>query len=156
FDEDQLHRMGRLAFGTADTFREVVREGHARGFTVSGDLLFNLPGQTLQQMRDDVARAIDLGLDHLGLYHLVLFRCLGTGWSRDGELPARLPANEQAAEHWLVLREFLLGKGFYQTTLTNFERETFRGQATRFLYEESSFQPDRYDMIGFGPSGISF
>src|SRR5205807_6346903 len=104
FDEGQLRRMGRLAFGTADTFRAVVREAHARGFTTSGDLLFNLPGQTLQQMRDDVARAVDLGLDHLGLYHLVLFRGLGTAWSHDRELLARLPSNEQAAEHWLALR----------------------------------------------------
>ena len=39
--------MGRLGFGDAETFREVVRLGHARGFTVSGDLLFNLPAQTL-------------------------------------------------------------------------------------------------------------
>src|SRR5262249_2137255 len=40
FDEGQLRRMGRLAFGTADTFREVVDAAHARGFTVSADLLF--------------------------------------------------------------------------------------------------------------------
>jgi oxygen-independent coproporphyrinogen-3 oxidase len=156
FDEDQLRRMGRLAFGSADTFREVVNEAHSRGLTASADLLFNLPGQTLQQMRDDVTRAVGLGLDHLGLYHLVLFRGLGTAWSRDADLLARLPFNEQAAENWLALRAFLLEQGFYQTTLTNFEREAFRGQPTRFVYEEKSFQPDGYEMIGFGPSAISF
>jgi oxygen-independent coproporphyrinogen-3 oxidase len=156
FDEEQLRRMGRLAFGTADTFREVVSKAHARGFTVSGDLLFNLPGQTLQQMRDDVARAADLGLDHLGLYHLVLFRGLGTAWSRDREQLARLPSNEQAAGHWLALRAFLLENGFDQTTLTNFERQKFRGHPARFIYEEKSYQPDRHEMIGFGPTGISF
>jgi len=156
FDEEQLRRMGRLAFGKADTFRDVVGKAHARGFTVSGDLLFNLPGQTLPQMRNDAARAVDLGLDHLGLYHLVLFRGLGTAWSRDNELLARLPPNEQAAEHWLALRSFLLENGFDQTTLTNFERQAFRGHPHRFIYEEKSFQPDHYDMIGFGPTGISF
>ena len=156
FDEDRLRQMGRLGFGTAKTFRDVVRLGHARGFTVSGDLLFNLPGQPLTAMRDDVGRAIEIGLDHLGLYHLVMFAGLGTEWSRDPALVASLPANPVAARNWLELRSLLHEQGFYQATLTNFERREFLGQARRFVYEELSFQPDRYDMIGLGPTGISF
>ena len=104
FNEDRLRQMGRLAFGTAETFAQVVEAAHARGFTVSADLLFNLPGQSLAQMRLDVRQAMRIGLDHLGLYHLVLFRGLGTAWSRDPALLAGLPTNEQAAEHWLALR----------------------------------------------------
>jgi coproporphyrinogen III oxidase-like Fe-S oxidoreductase len=156
FDEDRLRRMGRLGFGTAETFGEVVRLGHARGFTVSGDLLFNLPGQPLSAMRDDVGRAIEIGLDHVGLYHLVIFPGLGTEWSRDPALVASLPPNEVAARNWLDLRSFLLGRGFYQATLTNFERAEFRGAERRFVYEELRFQPDRFDMLGLGPSGISY
>ena len=44
------------------------------------------------------------GLDHLGLYHLVLFRGLGTAWSREPSLLEALPANEQAAE---MIRQFV-------------------------------------------------
>jgi oxygen-independent coproporphyrinogen-3 oxidase len=155
FDESQLRRMGRLAFGTAATFQEVVSLGHRLGFTVSADLLFNLPGQSLEQMRQDLTQAAEIGLDHLGLYHLVVFAGLGTTWSRDPELLAALPANEQGCDHWLALREQLLNGDFHQTTLTNFERREFRLSENRFQYEESSFQPDRFDMVGFGPSGIS-
>ena len=155
FDEDQLRRMGRLAFGTAATFQQVVELAHSRGFTISADLLFNLPGQTLDAMRYDLAQADAIGLDHLGLYHLVLFRGLGTAWSRDPELVAALPSNEQAAAHWLSLRSDLLARGFRQTTLTNFERAAFAGHERRFQYEECSFQADRFDMLGFGPSAIS-
>src|SRR5262249_57599030 len=68
FDEDQLRRMGRLGFGTTPTFHEVVRQGHARGFTVSADLLFNLPGQTLEQMKQGVRGAPGLGLDDICVY----------------------------------------------------------------------------------------
>jgi oxygen-independent coproporphyrinogen-3 oxidase len=156
FDERRLERMGRLAFGTAETFRAVTEEAHARGFTASADLLFNLPHQTLAAMRDDVSRAVQIGLDHVGLYHLVLFRGLGTAWSHEKELLAGLPDNAQAAEHWLALRAQLLEVGFTQTTLTNFERGTFRADPRRFLYEECSFQPHRFEMLGFGPSAISF
>jgi oxygen-independent coproporphyrinogen-3 oxidase len=156
FDEDRLRQMGRLGFGTSATFREAVALAHDREMTVSGDLLFNLPRQSRQQMRKDVQAAIDIGLDHLGLYHLVLFRGLGTQWSRDERLLAWLPSNGDAAENWLSLRELLLEAGFTQTTLTNFEREEFAGGPRRFVYEEYSFQPERFDMLGFGPSAISF
>jgi oxygen-independent coproporphyrinogen-3 oxidase len=107
-------------------------------------------------MKDDVRRAIDIGLDHLGLYHLVLFAGLGTPWSRDAALFWALPPNVVAADNWLELRGLLHDLGFDQTTLTSFERRDFRGDDRRFVYEELSFRPDRYDMIGFGPSGISF
>jgi oxygen-independent coproporphyrinogen-3 oxidase len=156
FDEGRLRQMGRLAFGTTDTFARVVEMAHTRGFTVSADLLFNLPGQTLGAMCRDVEDAVRLGLDHLGLYHLVLFRGLGTAGSWDPAMLAGLPTNEQAAEHWVTLRGLLLERGFVQTTLTNFEKSCYRGDGRRFLYEELSFRPDRHDMIGFGPGAISF
>src|SRR5262249_5195118 len=117
---------------------------------------FNLPGQSLGAMCQDVEQALRIGLDHLGLYHLVLFRGLGTAWSRDPAMLADLPTNGQAAEHWLRLRELLLERGFVPTTLTTFERARSRGNDRRFLYEELSFQPDRHDMAGFGPGAISF
>jgi coproporphyrinogen III oxidase-like Fe-S oxidoreductase len=156
FDPDRLKQMGRLGFGDAGTFREVVELGHSLGFAVSGDLLFNLPAQSLAAMKHDVRRAVDIGLDHLGLYHLVMFEGLGTPWSQDPALVDSLPANAEAAGNWLELRGLLLGLGFYQTTLTNFERAEFHGHDRRFVYEELSFRPERYDMIGFGPTGISY
>ena len=157
FDPDRLRQMGRLGFGDAGTFREVVELGHSLGFTVSGDMLFNLPAKSLAAMKDDVRRAVNIGLDHLGLYHLVMFEGLGTPWSQDPAVPVdSLPTNAEAAGNWLELRGLLLGLGFYQTTLTNFERAEFHGHDRRFVYEELSFRPDRHDMIGFGPTGISF
>ncbi len=156
FQEERLRLMGRLGFGNAATFRAVVEAAHARGFTVSGDLLFNLPGESQGDMRDDVERAVAIGLDHMGLYHLVLFEGLGTAWSRDPALVASLPGNETACDNWLALRELLLKRNFDQTTLTNFERREFRGHAHRFVYEKFGFRPNRYDVVGFGPSAISF
>jgi coproporphyrinogen III oxidase-like Fe-S oxidoreductase len=156
FDEHRLRQMGRQAFGDIGTFVEVVEAAHQRGFTASADLLFNLPGQTLAEMQRDIDRADALGLDHLGLYHLVLFRGLGTPWSRDPAMLAGLPGNETAGENWLDLRGRLLARGFVQTTLTNFERREFVGDDRRFVYEECSFRPARFDMLGVGPGAISF
>jgi oxygen-independent coproporphyrinogen-3 oxidase len=156
FDEKRLKQMGRSAFGSTQTFREVVEYAHKLGFTVSGDLLFNLPGQSLDEMLADARRAIDIGLDHIGLYHLVMFRGLGTEWSKDDELLDALPDNERACEHWLLLRERMLAAGWVQTSLTNFEPARFRHQPQRYQYEECSFRPDKFEAIGFGPSGTSY
>lgn len=156
FDPARLKQMGRTAFGDADTFGQVVELGHRRGFTVSGDLLFNLPGQSLDQMSADVRRAIDLGLDHMGLYHLVLFRGLDAAWADDEGLLAALPDNDRAAANWVELRELLLANGFVQTSLTNFERAELRGSEVRYVYEEHSFEPDRFQAVGFGPSATSY
>jgi coproporphyrinogen III oxidase-like Fe-S oxidoreductase len=156
FDEARLKEMGRAAFGTPDTFREVVELGHKLGFTTSADLLFNLPGQTLDQMKDDLRKALDLGLDHIGLYHLVLFRGLGTAWADDEEMLNGLPENDAAAENWQALRELLLARGFTQTSLTNFEQGRYRNRSERYQYEECGFKPDEFEVIGFGPSAISY
>ncbi|MBS0202079.1 MAG: Fe-S oxidoreductase [Planctomycetes bacterium] len=155
FDEQRLRSMGRLGYGTGLVFAEVVREAHRRGMTASGDLLFNLPNQSLAEMRSDVQQACDLGLDHLGLYHLVAFRGLKTAWSQSPEVLAAQPRQAESVENWLSLREQLLDEGFVQTSLTNFERNNFCGQPARFQYEESSFQPDQYEMLGLGPAAIS-
>ena len=155
FSRSRLEQMGRLAFGGPEVFAEVVRNAHARGMTVSADLLFNLPGQSLPEMKDDVTHAVNLGLDQICLYHLVLFRGMAAPWARDKQLLASLPDNETAARNWEALREHLLAQGYRQTTLTNFERCDLQNDPRRYQYELMSFQPDRFDMLGFGPSGIS-
>lgn len=156
FSTKRLEQMGRLAFGTAEVFRHAVHEAQSRGMTTSLDLLFNLPGQTLAEMREDVDRAADLGPDQICLYHLVMFQGLGTPWSRDPQLLASLPDNETAAAHWEWLRQHLLQLGYRQTTLTNFERQELQSDPRQYQYELMSFAPDQFDMLGFGPSGISY
>jgi coproporphyrinogen III oxidase-like Fe-S oxidoreductase len=138
FDRERLRQMGRLAFGTRETFYEVVELADSLGMTASGDLLCNLPGQRLAEMCRDVQAALAIGLDHLGLYHLVMFKGLGTAWSRDAALLASLPSNGVAADNWQRLRELLRATGFTQTTLTNFERAEFQCDPRRFLYEEGA------------------
>lgn len=156
FSETRLEQMGRLGFGRPPVFGAVVRAAHQRGMTASGDLLFNLPGQALVEMRDDVQQAVDIGLDQICLYHLVMFRGLGTAWSRDEALVSALPSNEEGADNWLLLREFLLNNGYRQTSLTNFERVELADDPRRYRYEPISYESSRCQVLGFGPAGISY
>ena len=156
FSETRLEQMGRLGFGRPSEFASVVRAAHQRGMTASGDLLFNLPGQALVEMRDDVQQAVDIGLDQICLYHLVMFRGLGTAWSRNQALLSALPNNEEGADNWLQLREFLLNSGYRQTSLTNFERVELAEDPRRYRYEPISYESVRCQVLGFGPAGISY
>jgi coproporphyrinogen III oxidase-like Fe-S oxidoreductase len=134
---------------------KVVRAARDVGFACSGDLLFNLPGQSLEQMKADVDAAIALGLEQVCIYHLVLFEGLGTTWSKQPELVAALPQNAEACRNWLALREHLFERGYVQATLTNFERKEISGTARAFQYEPLGFAPERHDIVGFGPSGLT-
>lgn len=156
FAEHRLKFMGRVGFGNASTFRDVVAYAHERGLTTSGDILFNQPSQSLAEMLDDVERAIDIGLDQICLYHLVLFQGLGTEWSRRPEFISSVPGNIEAAENWGILRSYLIDHGYVQTSLTNFERRDVYDSSRRYRYESISFEDSHCQVVGFGPSGISF
>lgn len=155
YDPAQIERMGRQSFGDQKTVSGIVRYAHSLGLTTSGDFLFALPGQTLEQMRDDVDRAIDCGFDQICLYHLVLSPGMGTPWSDDPGLVEQMQDPGVIVNYWLDLRERLLKHGFVQATLTNFERKDVHQTDRRFIYEEASFNPDVYDAFGFGPLSIS-
>lgn len=149
FDEEWLKRMGRDAFGNRSTFERVIAGAHRRGFTVSADLLFNLPGTTVEHSLADIRAAVESGFDQICIYNLVLTEDLDTEWARDRNLVNSMPRGAQSKETWRALREALLENGYVQTTLTNFEREP------RFAYERASFDPGTHDGIGFGPGAIS-
>ncbi|HSY18303.1 MAG TPA: radical SAM protein [Candidatus Acidoferrales bacterium] len=155
FDRGQIERMGRQAFGDEKVVKGIVRHAHDLGLTASGDFLFALPGQTLEQMRADVDRALECGFDQICLYHLVLYAGLGTPWSKDAGITGQMQVPGVIVDQWLDLRERLLANGFVQTTLTNFERKEIHQTDRRFLYEEASFNPDVYDALGFGPLSVS-
>ncbi len=149
FDPVRVEAMGRSHLGAPAMVERAVAAAHRRGMTTSADLMINLPGQTLEEMKADVQRASDLGFSQICVYHLVLFRGLGTPWSRDREMLAGLPDNEQAFRNWSEVRQLVLDLGYRQTTLTNFEREG------HYRYEECSYRPETFDGVGFGPEALS-
>ncbi|MFO0590566.1 MAG: hypothetical protein U0441_23695 [Polyangiaceae bacterium] len=155
FDEAMLARMGRAHFGGKKEVARVVDKAHRHGLTASGDFLLNLPSEPRRRMVEDVREAAAMGLDQICVYHLVLSPGHGTPWGQDPSVLAELPSVEQAFSNWLAVREELLGLGYVQSTLTNFERAEVHATDRRFVYETASFTPERYDALGFGPLSIS-
>lgn len=149
FSPQWVERMGRSAIGGPEAVTKAVRLAKQRNIHTSADLLMNLPGQSLAQMIEDVKQASDLGFSQVCLYHLVLFRGLGTPWAQDRSLLNQLPDNQTAFENWQAVTQYARYLGYRQTTLTNFEREG------NYRYENYSYQPSVFDATGYGPEALS-
>ena len=70
FNKRHLHALGRIH--DDDEARRAVDIVHANFDNFNLDLMYALPGQTIDEARQDVATAIALAPPHLSLYHLTL------------------------------------------------------------------------------------
>ncbi|ALM83051.1 radical SAM family heme chaperone HemW [Bordetella sp. N] len=70
FDDAQLRALGRIH--DADQARAAIAMAQDAFARVNLDLMFALPGQSLDACRQDVREAIAFGTEHLSLYHLTM------------------------------------------------------------------------------------
>lgn len=73
FDEEGRRKMGRI--GGADAAFEKLRQLKAyETVTVSMDLIYNYPGQTMESLYHDLDRILELSLDGFSMYSLINMR----------------------------------------------------------------------------------
>ncbi len=71
FDAGLLKTLGRIH--SPQEIVEAFQHARAAGFSsINLDLMFGLPGQTMQHWRETLDRALDLRPDHLSLYSLII------------------------------------------------------------------------------------
>ncbi|ARP90553.1 YggW family oxidoreductase [Bordetella genomosp. 9] len=70
FDDAQLRALGRIH--DASQARRAIAMAQAAVPRVNLDLMFALPGQSLEACEADVREALSYGTEHLSLYHLTL------------------------------------------------------------------------------------
>jgi oxygen-independent coproporphyrinogen-3 oxidase len=131
FDDAELARLGRIH--SARRAEDAVREARAAGFrNVSFDVMFWLPGQSLDSWRRTVDRAIALEPDHLSLYLLELYpnaplkETMARLRQGSGEAGSWLQApDDEAADMYLAGLEALDAAGFEQYEISNVARPGF-------------------------------
>ncbi len=122
FIEAELRLLGRIhsAFEAAQAF-EVARQA---GFdSVSIDLLYGLPKQSLASWRASLEQALALHPDHLSLYSLTVEEGtpLAAAVAR-GKLPA--PDPDLAADMYELAQDMLFSSGFLHYEISNWARTT--------------------------------
>jgi oxygen-independent coproporphyrinogen-3 oxidase len=120
FNEKFLQILGRdhdapMARRALERIREIGFEN------CSLDLMFGLPGQTLEEFREDLETAIAIGPEHVSAYGLTLHE--GTPfkrWHREGRW--RLPESEIEAAMFELLIERLGEAGYVHYEISNWAR----------------------------------
>jgi len=102
--------------------KQKLKEVKKHGLNVSIDLLYNLPGQSLEQWREDLKQSIELDLESVDCYPLELYPNTPlSNMIAKGELP---PANDDAEELEMYLEAYRFFKenGYAPTCHNRFSR----------------------------------
>ncbi|RRD45053.1 radical SAM family heme chaperone HemW [Buchananella hordeovulneris] len=137
---------------------QVVAAARAAGLSVSVDLIYGTPGESLADWRASLQAAIATGADHISAYSLVIEE--GTKMAaqvRRGELA--LPSDDDAAEKYELADELLGQAGYRWYEISNFARALpgERGLATHLTHASRhnlAYWRD-HDWWGFGPGAHS-
>jgi oxygen-independent coproporphyrinogen-3 oxidase len=112
------------------------------------DLIFGIPGQTMESWMESLRRAIELGVDHVSCYGLTYEP--GTALTARRNAGGITPCDEELeAEMYLAAIDALADAGFEQYELSNFARP---GQ--RCLHNLVYWRNESY--IGVGPSAAGY
>ena len=129
--------VNRVSFGAQASQKEILKRlgrGHewekveesfqaARqaGFdNLNLDLMFGLPGQTLEMFAESLRKALALKPDHLSLYALQV----ETGTPLAGQVASGLavPGEEEVADEYILAQQILSQEGFDQYEVSNFAK----------------------------------
>lgn len=115
-----LKRIGRLH--SPEDFTRAVEHARAAGIhNINGDLMYSLPGQTL----DDVAHSCDFLLQHPVMHVSAYALKLEPGTPLYGENPT-LPDEDLDREMFRTLQEKLEQGGFHRYEISNFAKDGCR------------------------------
>lgn len=120
FDDKFLRLLGRDH--DSATARRILNEIPQLGFeNFSLDLMFSLPGQTLDDVRLDLATALEFNPTHISAYGLTLHE--GTPfkrWNEEGRW--KLPESDTQAAQFEMLMDTLAERGWEQYEISNWSR----------------------------------
>ena len=146
FDDRLLKKIGRKhnAQDVYDTI-QLLEKKDFRNVTI--DLIYALPGQSLESFRDTVERALALDLPHYALYSLILEnQTMFMNWVRRGKI--HLPEQEVEAQMYAETIEAMEKAGRMQYEISNFAKPGFESKHNLVYWNNQN-----YFGIGAGASG---
>jgi oxygen-independent coproporphyrinogen-3 oxidase len=147
FQEEELSYM-RRSHQVMQAIDSVHAASEAGFSNISIDLIYGLPGQSLEKWEENLDRALSLPVSHISAYHLTYEP--GTvfdHWRKKGRL---LPLQEEESiRQFATLRKTLLNNNFDHYELSNFARPGARSAHNLIYWSGKAY-------MGFGPSAHSY
>ncbi|MGE0873236.1 MAG: radical SAM family heme chaperone HemW [Burkholderiales bacterium] len=119
FDDAMLQSLGRIHGG--DEARRAIDAALEAFDNVNLDLMYGLPGQTLDMARADIAEGTRFGTPHVSAYQLTIEP--NTAFYRR---PPALPGHDLAADMQRMIEDLLAAAGFAHYEVSAFARPGFR------------------------------
>ncbi len=147
FNPAILKFLGRIH--SAEETREAARAAHRAGFErLNLDLIFAVPGQTVSDIRADLAEAIALGPDHISAYNLTFEE--GTAFFTELKRGRIRPLpNDEQATMYEVVREELPRHGFPIYEISNYAQPGHEARHNLTYWRGQSY-------LGVGAGAHSF
>lgn len=146
FNDKQLKRIGR-SHNESQIYSTIDHLKTAGFDNISIDLIYALPGQTMEDVKENVAKAIALDIPHLSLYSLILeHHTVFMNKMRRGKL--NLPQEDLEAEMFEYIIAELEANGFEHYEISNFTKPGFESRHNLMYWDNAE-----YYGVGAGASG---
>jgi len=143
-NNETLKKLGRPhTYDQAVTAFHRIRKAGFRNISV--DLIYGLPGQSLQEWLDTLDNVLKLNPEHISCYGLKVEPGTPLYDYRDY---ANLPDDDTQADMYLAAAEALRGRGFKQYEISNFARKGLYSRHNMKYWTGGEY-------LGFGPSASS-
>lgn len=147
FNSQQLKSLNRIHDGTSAV--KSFYDAREAGFNnISIDLMYSLPGETIQEWKRDIVQAVALAPDHISCYSLTIEAKTAFGkWAATGKLKPE--SDDVSARHLELLMDELQLAGYEHYEISNFAKPGYYSN-----HNSSYWRGAHY--LGVGPSAHSF
>ncbi|WP_455675476.1 radical SAM family heme chaperone HemW [Pradoshia sp.] len=126
FNEELLKKIGR-AHTAEDVYRNVELAREAGFENISIDLIYSLPGQTIEDLKDTINRALELELPHFSAYSLIIEpKTVFYIMLNKGKLS--LPSEDTEAYMYEYVMERMEKAGYHQYEISNFGKKGYESK----------------------------
>lgn len=145
FDETLLKRIGRQH--GSEHVQQAVATLKANGMhNINLDLIYAIPGQTIEQLKEDLKKAVSLEVEHISAYSLIVeeHTQLYLAYMKD---QLALTDNEIEAKMYEVVMDYLSNYGYQHYEISNFAK------SLPSLHNQWYWKNEEYIGTGLGAHG---
>ena len=147
FDEQLLKKIGRTHHAE-DVYRTVENAKKSGFQNISIDLMYGLPGQTLESFVHSLQETFRLNIQHVSSYSLIVEpKTVFYNLMRKGKL--HLPSEDDDAKMYETLLQLTKQNGFHQYEISNFAKRGFESKHNLTYWNNEEY-------YGFGAGAHSY
>lgn len=148
-NDEELKTIGRIH--SAKQALEAIRAAEAVGFKhINADVIYGLPGQTLESLQETLAALTETAIDHISVYGLIVEENTPL-CDLVEQRKLVLPDEDVAADMYEFVQAFLKEQGFARYEVSNYARDSKDGYSR---HNDSYWH--YYPYAAFGASAVSF